>query len=164
MNITKEINYYTYETAFGKVTVASDGKNIIYVKSERNCEMSKFKTATNKPDKLTDMAAGQLAEYFAGKRRVFELPLDPQGTKFQKSVWTALQKIPYGETRSYKQIAQAIKNHKACRAVGMANNKNPIWIIIPCHRVIGADGSLTGYGGGLEMKERLLKHESNTKN
>ena len=159
-----DINYYTYETPFGNITIMSNGSCITHVKSESLSSVIKkpAEKSTCKSDKLTDMAAAQLNEYFTGKRLVFELALDPQGTKFQKDVWTVLKEIPYGETRSYKQIAQAIGNPKACRAVGMANNKNPIWIIIPCHRVIGAGGSLIGYGGGLEMKERLLKHESNT--
>ena len=151
-----EINHYIYETPFGKVMIASDGKYITYVKNIAG----KLEFSTQKPDKLTDMAAEQLSEYFAGKRMVFDIPLAPYGTGFQEKVWKALQKIPYGETRSYRQIAEAVNSPKACRAVGMANNKNPIWIIIPCHRVIGADGSLTGYGGGLEMKEKLLRLEN----
>lgn len=108
---------------------------------------------------LLKIAAEQLRDYLAGNRQLFDLPLEPQGTEFQKSVWNALLAIPYGEIRSYKQMAQAIDNPKACRAVGMANNKNPILIVIPCHRVIGSDGSLVGYGGGLELKEKLLKLE-----
>jgi len=154
----KEINCYTYETPYGKVTIMSDGRSITHVKSESAASGIKKLKASKvyKSDKLTDTAAAQLLEYFTGARRSFDLPLDSYGTSFQKTVWKALQDIPYGETRSYKQVAQAIGNPKACRAVGMANNKNPIWIIIPCHRVIGADGSLTGYGGGLDMKKRLL--------
>ena len=101
----------------------------------------------------------QLREYFSGKRKKFDLPLLPQGTGFQMSVWKALQTIPYGKTCSYKDIAVLAGNEKACRAVGMANNRNPITIIIPCHRVIGKDGSLTGYGGGLDIKEYLLQLE-----
>lgn len=108
---------------------------------------------------LLKRAAVQLSEYFDGRRRIFDLPLDPRGTAFQKSVWSALQDIPYGETRSYKDIACAVGNPKACRAVGMANNKNPIAVIIPCHRVIGADGTLVGYGGGLDIKQVLLDLE-----
>ena len=95
-----------------------------------------------------------------GKRKSFDLPLKPEGTEFQKKVWNALLDIPYGETRSYKDIAVAIGNPKACRAVGMANNRNPISIIIPCHRVIGANGSLVGYGGGLPIKIELLNLET----
>lgn len=106
-------------------------------------------------------AATQLDEYFAGKRTSFDLELAPHGTEFQQSVWSALQEIPFGEVRSYKEIAEMVGSAKACRAVGMANNKNPIVIIIPCHRVIGADGSMTGYAGGLPVKEYLLKLEKN---
>ena len=96
-------------------------------------------------------AAKQLNEYLAGKRKVFDLPLDPEGTQFQKAVWKALTGIPFGETRTYRNIAESVGNPKACRAVGMANNKNPIAILIPCHRVIGADGKLVGYAGGLDI-------------
>ena len=101
----------------------------------------------------------QLAEYFAGKRRDFVLPLDPHGTAFERGVWRALAAIPYGETRSYAAVAMAIGRPAACRAVGRANGRNPIAVVIPCHRVIGSDGSLTGYGGGLELKRLLLDLE-----
>lgn len=101
----------------------------------------------------------QLQEYFDGKRTTFSLPLAPAGTDFQQRVWTALLAIPYGETRSYKDIALAVESPKAFRAVGGANNKNPISIVIPCHRVIGADGALVGYGSGLGNKTWLLRHE-----
>lgn len=101
----------------------------------------------------------ELAAYFAGDLRAFTVPLRPAGTPFQLQVWEALRQIPHGETRTYAQIAQAIGNPKACRAVGMANNKNPISILIPCHRVIGAKGALVGYGGGLEVKKFLLSLE-----
>jgi methylated-DNA-[protein]-cysteine S-methyltransferase len=101
----------------------------------------------------------QIDEYFDKKRRIFNLPLAPHGTDFQIKVWKALQTIPYGETRSYGEIAAMIGNPKASRAVGMANNRNPIAIIIPCHRVIGHDGSLTGYAGGLKIKQKLLDLE-----
>jgi methylated-DNA-[protein]-cysteine S-methyltransferase len=104
-------------------------------------------------------AADQLAEYFAGKRRVFDLPLGPRGTGFQARVWRELTKIPYGETCSYGDIARAVGRPSASRAVGAANGRNPIAIIVPCHRVIGASGELTGYGGGLPMKRWLLAHE-----
>ena len=102
----------------------------------------------------------QLLEYLAGVRRVFDLPLAPKGTEFYRSVWRALEEIPYGETRSYRDIAQTVGRPKAVRAVGQANHNNPIPIIIPCHRVVGANGSLTGYGGGLDLKERLLRLEA----
>lgn len=103
--------------------------------------------------------AQQLNEYFAGKRQQFDLPLDFEGTAFQQQVWQALLTIPFGETRSYKQIAEQIGNVKAVRAVGAANGKNPISIIAPCHRVVGANGKLVGFAGGLENKEVLLKIE-----
>ncbi|MCL1817131.1 MAG: methylated-DNA--[protein]-cysteine S-methyltransferase [Clostridiales bacterium] len=101
----------------------------------------------------------QLEQYLAGRRKEFFLPLDPHGTEFMHRVWDALETIPYGETRSYKQIASQIGHNRAYRAVGLANNRNPIPIIIPCHRVIGHNGKLVGYGGGLPVKERLLQLE-----
>jgi methylated-DNA-[protein]-cysteine S-methyltransferase len=104
-------------------------------------------------------AVRQLNEYFAGGRRHFDLPLRLIGTDFQKRVWRELTAIPFGETWSYGQLAKRLDNPNACRAVGLANGKNPIAIIVPCHRVIGADGSLTGFGGGLPRKEWLLAHE-----
>ena len=103
----------------------------------------------------------QLIEYFSGQRKVFDILLDFEGTDFQKQVWSALLTIPYGETRSYKQIAQQLGNEKAVRAVGAANGKNPISIIAPCHRVIGAGGALVGFAGGLDKKEILLRLELN---
>lgn len=108
---------------------------------------------------LLDRAAGELEEYFAGSRREFDLPLEPKGTEFQLRVWAALRDIPYGGTRTYKDIAIAAGCPKGYRAVGMANHDNPISIIVPCHRVIGSSGKLTGYGGGLEIKEYLLELE-----
>lgn len=107
-------------------------------------------------------AAKQLEEYFAGVRKEFTLPLGLAGTEFQTRVWAALCQIPYGETRSYKQVAQMIGKPSAARAVGMANNKNPVPIVVPCHRVVGANGSLTGYAGGLDIKEKLLGLERGT--
>jgi methylated-DNA-[protein]-cysteine S-methyltransferase len=110
------------------------------------------------PGVLRD-ALRQLEQYFLGRRTKFELALRPAGTPFQKDVWKALQRVPYGRTASYKDIAAAVGRPAAVRAVGAANGDNPISIIIPCHRVIGADGRLTGYGGGIERKEWLLRHE-----
>jgi O-6-methylguanine DNA methyltransferase len=101
----------------------------------------------------------QLAEYFAGARREFTVPLSPQGTPFQLAVWDELTRIPYGSTITYGELAARLGDPQASRAVGRANGLNPIWIIIPCHRVIGADGSLTGYAGGIEVKRALLEHE-----
>ena len=117
----------------------------------------------NNKDKLCVDAIQQLEEYLSGKRKVFDLPLKVEGTAFQKKVWKALCSIAYGETRSYKEIAIQIGNEKACRAVGMANNKNPIGILIPCHRVIGTNHKLVGYAGGLDKKEFLLKLEKENK-
>ncbi len=108
---------------------------------------------------ITATACGQLAEYFSGLRTIFDLPLAPAGTPFQQKVWQALCDIPYGATCSYKDIAVAIDNPKGVRAVGLANGKNPIAIVIPCHRVIGANGKLTGYAGGLDRKATLLELE-----
>ena len=101
----------------------------------------------------------QLSEYFSGSRQEFDLTISPKGTVFQQRIWQELQKIPFGRTASYGDIARRVGNPKASRAVGMANSKNPIPIIVPCHRVIGKDGSLTGFGGGLEIKKQLLKLE-----
>ncbi|GKU24637.1 methylated-DNA--protein-cysteine methyltransferase [Clostridium folliculivorans] len=109
---------------------------------------------------LFKRAVAQLQDYFNGKIFSFDLPLAPKGTDFQKQVWKALSEIPYGKTKSYGDIAKIIKNEKAARAIGMANNKNPIMIIIPCHRVIGSNGSLVGYAGGIDVKRRLLDLES----
>ncbi len=117
-------------------------------------------SATRRDDEpVLVAAAAQLAEYFAGARRAFELPLAPPGTAFQRLAWDALLAIPYGQTRSYGEQARAIGRPHASRAVGAANGANPIAIIIPCHRVIGASGQLTGYGGGLPTKRWLLAHE-----
>ena len=151
--------YYIYESIFGKIIIESDGSAVTLLKTGSFVEPSGKKA----PDVITDMAARQLDEYFNGGRNRFDVPLRPHGTDFQVTVWNALCKIPYGETRSYKQIAQAAGKPGAYRAVGMANNRNPIWIMIPCHRVIGSDGTLTGYGGGLEMKQQLLDIEKQEK-
>ncbi|MEA4895858.1 MAG: methylated-DNA--[protein]-cysteine S-methyltransferase [Oscillospiraceae bacterium] len=111
------------------------------------------------PSKLSELAAKQLREYFDGTRKSFDLPLDAQGTEFQKKVWEALLEIPYGETKSYKDIAERAGSPRGFRAVGGANHNNPISIVIPCHRVIASDGGLGGYGGGLGTKTLLLELE-----
>jgi len=110
-------------------------------------------------NELTNRCKQQLREYFDSKRKTFDLPLDQQGTTFQKSIWNKLAEIPFGQAVSYRDIADRVNNPKAVRAVGAANGKNPIAIIVPCHRVIGADRTLTGYAGGLQRKAWLLKHE-----
>ena len=113
-------------------------------------------------DSAFDDVAAQLRQYFAGTRRGFELPLAPSGTPFQQSVWSELRRIPYGRTKSYLDIANAIGKPAACRAVGAANGANPLPIVVPCHRVIGANGSLTGFGGGIDVKRKLLALEGGT--
>ena len=113
--------------------------------------------------KVLKVAVDQLREYFNGERTVFEIPLNPKGTDFQKRVWKTLQAIPYGKTVSYLEISKKLGDVKAIRAVASANGKNPLWIIVPCHRVIGSDGSLTGYAGGLGRKKWLLDHENPVK-
>ena len=113
-----------------------------------------------RPGELTARAKEQLEEYFAGTRRTFDLPLAPQGTDFQRRVWEALASIPFGETRCYAEIAEQLRCKGGQRAVGAANGKNPIAIVVPCHRVIGSDGRLTGYAGGLGRKQWLLAHEA----
>lgn len=113
--------------------------------------------------KILEDAIHQLQEYFKGKRRAFTLNLNPKGTDFQKKVWEALRHIPYGKTMSYLELAKTLGDIKAIRAVAAANGKNPLWIVIPCHRVIGSDGSLTGYAGGLHRKKWLLNHENPVK-
>jgi methylated-DNA-[protein]-cysteine S-methyltransferase len=160
------MNVFCYvDSPIGRLMLTSDGTALtgLYMNLYRN-----------KPSKLPGLsddwiqnatidplpaAARQLKEYFAGKRREFDLPLRMAGTEFQQRVWRELTKIPFGETRSYGQLAKRLNNPNGSRAVGLANGRNPIAVIVPCHRVIGADGSLTGFGGGLDRKEWLLTHE-----
>ena len=137
---------------------------IKFVCSENSLQEMQFTDETGKnpqkQSKIVSTCKEQLDEYFAGKLTEFTMPLDfVNGTTFQRNIWKALQSIPYGETRSYKDIAIQIGNPKAVRAVGGANNKNPIGIVVPCHRVIGSSGKLVGYAGGLDKKEMLLKLE-----
>lgn len=124
------------------------------------CGVNRTEAALCSPEEpLLADCARQLAEYFSGARRVFDLPLHPVGTTFRMKVWSELQQISYGQTITYGELARRVGNARGARAVGGANHHNPISIIIPCHRVIGADGSLTGYGGGLDMKDALLRLE-----
>lgn len=152
--------YYTYATILGDVTIAEEDGFIVNVNIRKEMQGDYI----NQETKLISNAYKQLDEYLRGDRKEFNLPLKTAGTKFQMSVWNELCHIPYGETRSYKDIAVAINNEKASRAVGNANNKNPIPIFIPCHRVIGANGKLVGYGCGLDIKEILLDIEKNNAN
>jgi methylated-DNA-[protein]-cysteine S-methyltransferase len=121
--------------------------------------LSKEGTITPIPSTLKQ-AATQLQDYFSGSRTAFSLKLNPKGTVFQKKVWTKLQSVPYGKTLSYLELSKQLGDAKAIRAVANANAKNPLWIVVPCHRIIGSDGSLTGYAGGLHRKQWLLNHES----
>jgi methylated-DNA-[protein]-cysteine S-methyltransferase len=154
------IRWTTIESPLGDLLVArdEDGLTALYMSTGRH-------TSDPVPGWVHDDAAfddvrTQLGEYFAGERTEFDLPLNAQGTAFQRRVWAALLTIPCGETTSYGRIAEEIGAPGAARAVGLANGQNPISIIVPCHRVIGANGSLTGYGGGLPAKQWLLSHES----
>jgi methylated-DNA-[protein]-cysteine S-methyltransferase len=149
-----ERSFFIYPTPMGRITIASDGTSLTQL-AFGAVELG----GTNIPTTLTNEAANQVQEYLAGKRKEFELPLDPQGSAFQQQVWSALSNIPYGETRSYQQVAQMIGKPQAMRAVGGANNKNPLPIIIPCHRVIGVNGDLVGYVAGLKIKKFLLDLE-----
>ncbi|MEN0038045.1 MAG: methylated-DNA--[protein]-cysteine S-methyltransferase [Cellvibrio sp.] len=149
----------------GQLTLIANDKGLAAVLWENE---DPKRVGIDKGDRSDDFplllkTAQQLNEYFNGTRKVFELPLDFHGTEFQQQVWQALLTIPYGETRSYLQIAQQINNEKSVRAVGAANGKNPISIIAPCHRVIGSSGKLTGFAGGLEAKAFLLQLESPTR-
>lgn len=152
---------FHYWTTYGVLSVTEEHDAITTVSV---CDKYKDRGSdfVQKETPLIVTAYQQLTEYFAGQRQSFQLPLMPNGTAFQMKVWQALQMIPYGETRSYLQIAETIGNPKACRAVGMANHHNPIGIIIPCHRVIGANGALVGYAGGLNLKKCLLDLEKRT--
>lgn len=150
-------NLFYYHTDIGQIGIAEENGQITQVIFESDSRPAGYAVCETA---LLQNAADQLREYLLGKRKCFDLPLCPSGTLFMQKVWKCLQDIPYGETRSYGDIAEDTGNRKACRAVGLANNRNPIPIFIPCHRVIGAKGSLTGYRGGLEMKKALLELES----
>jgi len=144
------------ESPIGPLSVAKNERSEITEIHFRG----RIKDDWQRNDDAFDDVATQLREYFAGKRRDFDLPLAPSGTPFQLSVWNELRAIPYGRTKSYLDIANAIGKPAACRAVGAANGANPLPIVVPCHRVIGANGSLTGFGGGIDVKRRLLALES----
>jgi methylated-DNA-[protein]-cysteine S-methyltransferase len=148
------MNKLTLDTPLGKVTLTGTGEALTGLYIDVAAEED------GAPSSFLERAAAELKDYFSGKRSAFDLTLAPEGTEFQKRVWAALCGIPYGETRTYGQIAAALGNPKAARAVGMACNRNPIGIIIPCHRVLGANGSLTGYNGGLDKKAFLLSLET----
>lgn len=148
------MNCIGYLSPVGRLTLAEDGIGICRLTFGERGEGAE---ETRSP--LLARAAEELDEYFAGGRRVFDVPLSLHGTPFQLAVWRALQEIPYGETISYGELARRVGNPKASRAVGMANHRNPVSILVPCHRVVGRDGGLVGYGGGLAVKQALLALE-----
>ena len=153
--------YYTYlDTPVGTLMLAGcDDHGLRYIAFQCGKGVMAPKPEWRQSAAPFRAVARQLREYFDGKRTVFELKLHPKGTPFQKAVWKALAAIPYGETRTYGEIARAVGRPTAVRAVGQANGQNPLPIVVPCHRVIGADGSLTGFGGGLPTKRALLELE-----
>ena len=154
--------YYTWlESPLGALWLTSDGRSLtgLYLQGQKS-----FPQQTNDWQKAEQLdlfiqTQAQLTEYFAHQRHQFDLPIDPQGTEFQKQVWQQLLQIPFGETLSYGALAKILGKPTASRAVGAANGQNPISIIVPCHRVVAANGALTGYAGGLERKQWLLQHE-----
>lgn len=146
---------FLYQSPFGKYYIVSNSKALIALSSEK-MDVPLVKSLE---DKILKRTVKELDEYFSGKRKKFTVPLDLEGTPFQKRVWQALLDIPFGKTISYKELAKNIKNEKAIRAVGGANGKNPVSIIVPCHRVIAADGKLGGYSDGLPKKIKLLEME-----
>ena len=154
-------NFFFYRIKGFDIVITDNGSAItgLFFDRERAAGLKKAGGFIKAETPLIQKAASQIKEYFEGKRKKFKLPLVMHGTEFQLAVWQALQDIPFGETRSYKEIAASIGRPKAVRAVGMANNRNPISIIVPCHRVIGHDGKLVGYGGGLPLKQYLLELE-----
>ena len=154
------MNYSVMQSPIGPLTIVATNGALVAVLMDGHHRSPVPESAWGErvDDALPD-ATRQLEEYFAGQRQAFNLPLAPSGTEFQRRVWAALAEIPYGETRSYGQIATAIGRPGASRAVGMANGRNPVSIVVPCHRVVGASGSLTGYAGGPERKQFLLDLE-----
>lgn len=152
----------TLDSPVGPLRLCSDGTGLTRIDFVHGRKITALPPdATEQPDAAPFAdAAQQLAEYFAGSRQSFDLPLSPQGTEFQLRVWRQLRLIPFGITLSYGQIAQRLNQPTASRAVGLANGNNPLSIVVPCHRVIGADGSLTGFGGGLKIKKHLLDLEA----
>ncbi len=160
VSMTKRATCYTYfPSPLGELLLAGDGASLYTLGFADGSMRRRHEPHWQADAAPFEQAIAQLRGYFAGELHEFELPLAPAGTSFQRRVWDALQRIPYGETRSYGELARTLGNAGACRAVGAANRRNPIPIIIPCHRVIGGDGSLTGFGGGLATKQRLLALE-----
>ena len=147
------------DSPVGPLMLAADDHALRHIEFRDNCHPADRRDWHGGDNEVLQAAQQQLGEYFAGRRRVFDLPLAPVGTQFQRAVWQALADIPYGGTISYAQLAQRLGNPNGTRAVGAANGRNPLPIVLPCHRVIGADGGLTGFGGGLPTKQFLLRLE-----
>jgi methylated-DNA-[protein]-cysteine S-methyltransferase len=155
-----DLLYTELDSPVGELLLIGDGERLRGLHFQRGRRPVAVGAGWRRAERPFAAARRQLDEYFAGERSAFELPLDGAGTPFQRRVWAALAAIPYGETVSYGELARRIGRPAAVRAVGMANGRNPISIVVPCHRVIGADGALTGYGGGVERKRYLLELES----
>jgi methylated-DNA-[protein]-cysteine S-methyltransferase len=153
------LHYKTMKSPIGKITLVSTDEALVALYCNDELMPKKDLAKKNEAHKILNLAEQQLNEYFDGRRKTFELPLNPEGTEFQSKAWNALLKIPYGEIWSYGKQAEYLKAPKAQRAVGGANGRNPIPVIIPCHRVIGSTGKLTGFSGGMSMKVYLLKLE-----
>lgn len=152
--------YYTLvDSPLGQILLVGDGTNLTGLNFQGGTQPMKIGMDWQQNDACFAAASAQLQAYFAGELQEFDLPLQPDGTPFQQQVWQQLLAIPYGETISYGKLAQRLGKPTAARAVGLANGANPIPLVIPCHRVIGSNGKLTGYGGGLPLKEALLAHE-----
>lgn len=149
------VQFATYTSPLCPIEIGHEDGKIISI-----CRNNSF--SRHNPSAVSDLANSQLQEYFNGRRKCFDLPIQPKGTPFQISVWKCMLEIPYGEVRTYGQIASAIGKPGASRAVGQAANRNPLWIVIPCHRVVGSNRALTGYAGGLDMKQALLELEKNS--
>ena len=148
-----------FNTPIGQLTIAADDSGLRFVLFENNKYDVPGRQDWRRDAGVTQRVREQFLQYFAGERQIFNLPLNPTGTEFQKKTWATLAQIPFGQTWSYSELAAKIALPKAVRAVGAANGRNPLPIILPCHRVIGANGSLTGFGGGLPTKKWLLEHE-----
>ena len=157
LNDTDE--WITFDTPVGKMMAIGDDAALHFVHLPGSFDDVSLPIDRAGTPGAVGETVDQIEAYFDHRLKTFSLPLDPKGTDFQRRVWLALAEIPYGQTESYGQLAERVGNPKACRAVGLANGRNPIPLVLPCHRVIGSNGSLTGYGGGLDLKQRLLDHE-----
>jgi methylated-DNA-[protein]-cysteine S-methyltransferase len=153
--MSDSLNYRFLATPIGHLRLVSNGRALVRIEFQNR----HGDDGRERGDPVLEQAARELQEYFAGERQTFRVPLEAEGSAFQQAVWSALKKIPYGALRSYRDIAEQLGNRRAVRAVGAANGRNPIPIIVPCHRVVGSDGKLTGFAGGLPTKRALLDLE-----